>query len=102
MNLRPRSLVPLVLALAASGCVTAGTYNTKVSELEKLRAQHDQEAALREKGLKAQIADLTSQRQNLEKQLEETRKQLDDTTALAGELKKRLEKLGQNVDKLTS
>ena len=29
------------------------------------------------------------------------RKSLDDTTALAGEMKKRLEKLGQNVDKLT-
>ncbi|MGE5185599.1 MAG: OmpA family protein, partial [Acidobacteriota bacterium] len=29
-------------------------------------------------------------------------KSVDDTTALAGELKKRLEKLGQNVEKLTS
>jgi chemotaxis protein MotB len=99
--------------LLGTACVTTGTYDRKVKELEDLRAQHDRDA---EAKLKALRADFDSQRSALEQDLhtaqtealrvssdrDALRKQLDDQTVLLGELKKRLEKLGQNVDKLTS
>jgi chemotaxis protein MotB len=88
--------------------VTTGTYDKKVAELQKVTADHDQAATEREKTLQARIDDLQKKMGDLEKQLNATvterdglRRSLDDTTALAGEMKKRLEKLGQNVDKLT-
>jgi chemotaxis protein MotB len=100
--------VGLMPALAA-GCVTTGTYNAKVHELEQVTADHDKAGAAREAELneklsaadavqKATSASLTAE----EEEARGLRKQLDDTTALVGELKKRLERLGQNVDKLTS
>jgi chemotaxis protein MotB len=88
-------LTLLLFGVAASACVTTGTFDKKVAEMDKLRADHDRAAADREKDLKAQIDALNSQRDDL-------RKKVDDMTALAGELRSRLEKLGQNVDKLTS
>jgi chemotaxis protein MotB len=79
-----------------------------VAELQKVTADHDQSAAAQEKALQARIDDLQKRMADLQKQLNTAvterdglRKSLDDTTALAGEMKKRLEKLGQNVDKLT-
>jgi chemotaxis protein MotB len=96
-----------------SACVTTGTYDKKVAELEALRAQHDRDAEARLKALKADLeAQLASVQQDLKtaeaasskvtSERDGLRKQLDDQTVLLGELKKRLEKLGQNVDKLTS
>ena len=74
-----------------------------------MRADHDRAATEREKDLEAQIAvfrpsssDANQHIAALNDERDGLRKHLDDTTALAGELKKRLEKLGQNVDKLTS
>jgi chemotaxis protein MotB len=105
---------PLVLGLLAgvvlsSACVTTGTYDKKVSELQHVTADHDKAAAERESALKAKISDLEKTRADLEAKLAAAlaeknalQKSLDDTTALAGELKTRLEKLGQNVEKLTS
>jgi chemotaxis protein MotB len=95
-------------SLLASACVTTGTYDKKVAELQKVTADHDRAAAEKEKALQARIDELQKKAADLDKQLiaavterDGLRKSLDDTTALAGELKKRLEKLGQNVDKLT-
>jgi chemotaxis protein MotB len=95
-------------SLLVGACVTTGTYDKKVAELQKVTADHDQAATEREKTLQARIDDLQKKMGDLEKQLNATvterdglRRSLDDTTALAGEMKKRLEKLGQNVDKLT-
>ena len=66
-------------------------------------------ATARERALDQQIADLQKKNADLDSKLKAAlaernsfQKSLDDTTALAGELKNRLEKLGQNVDKLTS
>jgi chemotaxis protein MotB len=104
-------LFVLTFALVATGsaCVTTGTFDKKVAELDKLRADHDRAAAEREKDLKAQIDNLQAQVSDKDKHIatltaerDDLRKKLDDTTALAGELRTRLEKLGQNVDKLTS
>lgn len=98
----------LLLGLLASGCVTTGTYDKKVSELEKLRADDNKACEARIKDLQAQGAALESalaaKTQELDKMTAERdalKKQLDDSTALVGELKGRLEKLGQNVEKLT-
>ncbi len=108
----PWLTVPLTLLLfgvASSACVTTGTFDKKVAEMDKLRADHDRAAAEREKDLKAQIDHLQSQMSEADKHIatltaerDDLRKKVDDTTALAGELRARLEKLGQNVDKLTS
>lgn len=99
----------LLAALLVGGCVTSGTFDKKVAELQAVTAAHDRAAAEREQALQAKIADLEKQNADLDAQLKATQaerdklqKSLDDTTALAGELKQRLEKLGQNVDKLTS
>jgi chemotaxis protein MotB len=97
------------VSLLSGACVTTGTYNKKVAELQQLTADHDRAAAERENALKARVAELEKRRADLQERLNAAvaerdglQKSLDDTTALAGELKKRLEKLGQNVDKLTS
>jgi chemotaxis protein MotB len=109
-------------AMLASGCVSSGKYNMKVSELDQAHGDLSK--------LQAQLADMTKQRDDrraeytdavakltdLERRFADTqaqltamtgerdklRKSLDDTTALAGQLKSRLEKLGQNVDRLTA
>jgi chemotaxis protein MotB len=106
-----RKSTPLILAsmLFAGGCVTQGTFDKKVAELQQVTADHDKAAAGRESALKTRVAELEKQSADLDGKLKATlaerdrlQKSLDDTTALTGELKLRLEKLGQNVDKLTS
>ncbi len=106
----------LLIGLVGAGCVTTGTYEKKVAELNAERDAHDQAAAEREKGLKARQSELEAKVKSLEAagheldaklvalggERDRLRKELDDNTALVGELKKRLEKLGQNVDRLTS
>jgi chemotaxis protein MotB len=103
MNLRGFVLV----AMLASGCVTTGAFEKKVSELEKLRADDNKAGAERERALQSRIQELESElaakTQTLlatSQERDELKKQLDDGTALVGELKSRLEKLGQNVEKL--
>jgi chromosome segregation ATPase len=99
----------ILSTILACGCVTTKSYNARVAELDQLRADDAKVAAERESKLKHQIADLQSQLADTNARLTQVtterdglRKHLDDTTALTGELKKRLEKLGQNVDKLAS
>jgi len=105
-----RLFLLMVAGVAATGgCVSTGTFNTKVADLQQVTADHDKAATARERALDQQIADLQKKNADLESKLKAAlaersgfQKSLDDTTALAGELKNRLEKLGQNVDKLTS
>jgi len=99
---RPSLLLPVALigsiALTGVGCVTSGTFDKKVAELDAARkdaAARDRANAESIKALEAELATRTAERDRLSKQL-------DDAAALAGELKQRLEKLGQNVEQLTS
>ena len=78
-----------MLITTTSACVTKGTYDKKVAELETLRADHDRAAADREKDLKAQIERLQTQVSEADKQinaltaeLTELRKRIAETTAL--------------------
>ncbi len=81
-----RALLPVVLGVSLLlGCVSSGEYEKKVSELQK------QSATLAE--TEKALGEATAERDAL-------RKQLDDSTALVGQLKQKLEKLGQNVDRL--
>ena len=96
--MRPSLL--LAAALVAGGCVTTKTFDSKVAELDTLRAAHDKAAADRETALKAQLADANAQLGQARAERDKLQKQLDDTQALVLDLKSRLEKLGQNVDKL--
>ena len=77
--------------ITTSACVTKGTYDKKVAELETIRADHDHAAADREKDLKALIDRLQTQVNEDDKQIKaltaelgELRKRIDETTALAG------------------
>jgi chemotaxis protein MotB len=105
-----KKIVHLVLwGLLGSGCVTSGTFDKKVAELEQVTADHDKAAAAREATLKAQIGDLEAKNKELQGKLDAAiaeraalQKSFDESTILTGELKRRLEKLGQNVDKLAS
>jgi chemotaxis protein MotB len=99
---QPRTLLPLALigclTLTSVACVTSGTFDKKVAELDKARkdaAARDREQSESIKALEKELAARTADRDRLSKQL-------DDATALAGELSQRLEKLGQNVEQLTS
>ena len=78
-----RAALAVALISMTSACVTTGTYNKKIAELDQLRADHDRAAA-------DNIAALTTERNSL-------RKKLDDQTALVKELSARLETLGENV-----
>ncbi|MBN2575509.1 MAG: OmpA family protein [Deltaproteobacteria bacterium] len=107
--MRNAALCLMAGCLLASACVTTGTHEKKIAEMQQITAEHDRAAAEREKALKDQIADLENKNQELDRALQAAlaerdalQKSLDDGTALTGELKQRLEKLGQNVDKLTS
>jgi phage shock protein A len=78
------------LITSTCACVTKGTYDKKVAELETLRADHDRAAADRERTLKEQIDRLQTQVSQANKQinalsadLAELRKRIDETTALA-------------------
>lgn len=119
----PSTMIGFTLAATLlGGCVTNGTYNAKVAELDKLRADASAQATqlsavtkerdeLQKKYADAQaqvaeldkrLADCQAQLQAVTTERDKLRKSLDDTTALAGQLKERLEKLGQNVDRLTA
>ncbi len=91
----------LAAAILVSACVSTGTYNRKVAELDKLRADDAALAKKREKDLSDQIAAEQKADLELQERLADTKKSLDDETQLAGTLEQRLEKLGQNVDSLT-
>src|ERR1039458_5920796 len=81
LTLRPTVMTfAFALISSTSACVTTGTFDKKVAELDHVRADRDHVVVERD-GL---------------------RKKLDDATALVGELTARLQKLGQNVGKLTS
>jgi DNA repair exonuclease SbcCD ATPase subunit len=91
-----------VITLLASGCVTTGAYDKKVSELEKLRADDSKAHAERERALQTRVQELESElaakAQILlatSQERDELKKQLDDGTALVGELKSRLESSGR-------
>ncbi len=90
----------VLAALVAGGCVTTKTFDRKVAELDAERAAHDKAAADRERALHAQLDDARNHLQSARGERDRLQKQLDDAQALVLDLKQRLEKLGQNVDKL--
>ena len=107
----PTILAGALALVLASACVTTGTYDHKVAELTKLRADDAEAARAREKAQadqldKAQkvcadqLADLRGTLEKLTADREALQKQLDDGTQLVTTLKARLEKVGQNVDSL--
>lgn len=97
-----RTMMVMALASLTGACVSTGTFDKKVAELDKLRADHDRAAAEREKEIQRQLNEANEHIRAITAERDSLQKKLDDTTALAGELRARLERLGQNVDKLTS
>jgi chemotaxis protein MotB len=90
----------LLLSIVSAGCVTTKAFDSKVAELDALRAAHDKSAADRERALQAQLDDARQHLGSTRDQRDRLQKQLDEAQALVLDLKQRLEKLGQNVDKL--
>jgi peptidoglycan hydrolase CwlO-like protein len=84
-------VIAFALITTTSACVTRGTYDKKVAELERLRADHDHAAANREKDLEEQIDHLKAQVSESDKhisalmiELDELRRKVNNTTTLAG------------------
>jgi len=122
MPLRKFSTSLTLVSMLAMGCVTTGTYNTKVAELASARESADklqialmtttqQRDELRSKyaeeqakvaELELRLADAQEQLKKVGAERNQLRASLDDSNAWAGQLKGRLEKLGQNVDRLTT
>jgi chemotaxis protein MotB len=106
---------PYALALlAVTACVTSGTYNKKIGELDAMRKERDANAdharsladqlTQQQKNyleLQGKLADAQAQLDTATTDKANLQKQLDDGSALVGTLRARLEKLGQNVDALT-
>ena len=91
----------LVAATAAPACVSNGTFNKKVAEMQKARDDDNAAAKKREDDLNKQLADTKA---SLDKETTDAatlQKQIDDQTQLLGTLQDKLEQLGQNVDSLS-
>jgi chemotaxis protein MotB len=103
------ALIPLALVLGGA-CVSSGTYRAKVSELDVWKresAERESASKTRIAGLERDIAALQARLGASERRLHETseerdevRRYYDDSTALVGELQRRLQSLGQNVNRL--
>ena len=72
--------VACLAGILASACVSSGTYNAKVAELDQLKAK-DKEAADQAKQLQAQIDELKGQLTDSQSKLGDLQKQLDSATA---------------------
>ena len=108
-------VIAFATAALAGACVTTGTYNRKVDELNKLRDGDAAAARQREKALsdefdkqktsylelQTKLADTQAALDKANAEKAELQKRLDDGTQLIETLKQRLEKLGQNVEGLT-
>jgi chemotaxis protein MotB len=91
----------LVAATATAGCVSNGTYNKKVAEMQKARDDDDAAAKTRQDDLQKQIADTKA---SLDKETADAatlQKQIDDQAQLIATMQDKLKQLGQNVDSLT-
>jgi chemotaxis protein MotB len=101
----------LMLTLTSGACVTARTHDRTVAELDATRRQDaeaarvaaariaalDEQAAL----LAGRLERTTRDLKDITTERDEARRDLDGSIALVNELKKRLERLGQDVGKLT-
>lgn len=101
----------LAVLVLITGCMTTSAHKAQMDALEKLRAAdqtaHDAKVAELEKVAadadaqhKVALAAMKASLDQTQADLVKASKSLDDSQALVGELKKRLEKAGQNVDKL--
>src|ERR1700688_2627434 len=95
----------VVILACVSACVSSGTYNRKVADLTKQRADDAAAAKTREQALSDKLAtddksivDLTTQLGDANAQKGVLQAQLDNATQLIETLKQRLEQLGQNLD----
>jgi chemotaxis protein MotB len=95
----------LAVLLLGSACMTTSAHRAQMDELEKLRANDQAAATEKQKALEGEIANLKKSAADADAQykaeLAKVEKSLDDSEALIGALKKQLENLGQNVDKLS-
>lgn len=102
-----------LIGLTFAACVTTGTYDQKVAELTEANARAEaaakKDAEAKRAAFEAELAAVKKELAEANARLAEGTRSLDDTHArlneqvvLVGELKKRLEKLGQNVDRLMS
>ena len=91
----------LAAAAAAPACVSNGTYNKKVAEMQKARDDDNAAAKKREDDLGKQLTDTKAALDKETSDAATLQKQIDDQTQLLGTLQDKLEQLGQNVDSLS-
>lgn len=113
----PRAAMTLALLGALGACVPQGKYDDAIARAEQARVQHERQAAEAARMIAARdasiadltkrVTDLTAELATRDKELaaakDETaalQKKLDGATAEDAQLRKELERLGKNADKL--
>jgi chemotaxis protein MotB len=98
----------MTIALATAACVSNGTYNKKIEELNAASKQREDALSLKIKELEGKIKELEGKLETLQSDLEKTnaekgsiQAQLDNAKELDASLTQRLEKAGQSVDSLS-
>lgn len=91
-----RTLAPLsLLALLGSACVTTGTHNEKVAELNKRNDEAQKQAAAQDQADKAKIAELEKQAADAQAKIKDTEGKLAETSAAREDVSKKLDEAMQ-------
>jgi chemotaxis protein MotB len=105
-------LFPLLVVLGGVSCMTTSAHKAQMDELQRLREidqkTSDEKVAKLEKAAvdvdaqhKAELSSLNAALLQTQADFTKAAKSVDDSQALVGELRTRLERMGQNADKLT-
>ena len=91
-----RTLAPLsLLALLGSACVTTGTHNEKIAELNKRNDEAQKQAAAQDQADKAKIAELEKQAADAQAKIKDTEGKLAETSAAREDVSKKLDEAMQ-------
>ncbi len=117
--MKTSTLLSVLVLIQTAACMTTSAHEAQLADIEKQRQKERDDASAQLKAEQAARAAAEKKAADEQTQLnttlaardaalvakttefDTTKEQLDKAQALVGELSKRLEKLGQNVDKLT-
>jgi chemotaxis protein MotB len=91
----------MTIAIATAACVSNGTYNKKIDELNAASKQREDALALKIKDLEGKIETVQSDLDKANAEKGAIQAQLDNAKELDASLTQRLEKAGQSVDSLS-
>jgi chemotaxis protein MotB len=91
----------IIVAVSMSACVSNGTYNRKIDELNAASKQREQTLQEKIDGLTKKLADTQAELDKLNAEKGSVEAQLDNSKELNQSLTDKAEKLGKNVDTLS-